>query len=160
MRKPIEDFIEREPNSGCWLWTGGIDKSGYGLTKVYSSDGTRKTVAAHRVLYQMNRGPIPTGLEIDHLCRVRCCVNPAHLEPVTRSVNIRRGLVPEIIRARARLITHCPQDHEYTPENTRIRRGKRECKICANIRSCAYGKRIRALRSSQILISANNPTNQ
>lgn len=71
----------------CWLWTGQIaQRTGYGQTRVRS-----RKVGAHRAMYEREVGPIPDGLELDHLCRVRVCVNPAHLEAVTRSVNVQRG---------------------------------------------------------------------
>jgi hypothetical protein len=70
-------------------------------------------------------------MDLDHLCRNRCCVNPAHLEPVTRKVNLGRSpLVGRGAGTAQTAKTHCPQGHEYTPENTRIARGKRYCKTC------------------------------
>lgn len=76
-----------EPNSGCWLWTGCDNTFGYGLIRI--PGGKLKT--AHRVLYELLRGPVAKELDLDHLCRVRCCVNPDHLEPVSRSENLKRG---------------------------------------------------------------------
>lgn len=72
--------------SGCWLWTHGLDVGGY--AKFF--DGKR-SVSGHRYLYEHLVGKIPDGFELDHLCRVRCCVNPRHLEPVTRSENLLRS---------------------------------------------------------------------
>lgn len=72
----------------CWLWNGAKTKPGYG--KMYCHQ-TKSVEGAHRVAYALFVGPIPSGLDLDHLCRVRGCVNPAHLEPVTRSVNVLRG---------------------------------------------------------------------
>lgn len=77
--------IDREGPGGCWLWTGTINGAGYGTFRV---DG--ETVGAHRYVYETERGPIPEGLHLDHLCSVRNCVNPSHLEPVTPSENIQR----------------------------------------------------------------------
>lgn len=76
----------RNPETGCWDWIGGIGSHGYGALW----DGRQMTVA-HRVMYELVVGPIPDGLDIDHLCRNRACVNPAHMEPVTRGENLRRG---------------------------------------------------------------------
>jgi hypothetical protein len=79
--------IRRTPD-GCWEWTGAMSRAtGYGKATMNGrSDG------AHRIMYELIVGPIPTGLDLDHLCRNRICVNPAHLEPVTRSENVRRGI--------------------------------------------------------------------
>ena len=125
-------FLERmwammspEPFSGCWLWMGYITPQGYGR----SSEAGGKSDFAHRIAYRALRGPIPAGLHLDHLCRVRCCINPAHLEPVTPAETIRRGETG-IQEARK---THCPQGHEYTPENTRISCGSRICRACAKV---------------------------
>jgi len=74
----------------CWEWTAGRDRHGYGQLKI-SSAGRKTTARAHRVVYEIVRGPIPEGLTLDHLCRNRGCVNPSHLEPVTIGDNIRRG---------------------------------------------------------------------
>lgn len=109
--------------SGCWEWTGHITRKGYGD---FSFCGRSRL--AHQASYMMFIGPIPVGLEIDHLCRVRHCVNPDHLEAVTHAENLRRAVrVPR---------THCTHGHEYTPENT-IRtkvhgtnRLVRRCRIC------------------------------
>ncbi len=107
---------------GCWIWRGAVNRAGYGA---FSVDGT--TRRAHRVSYELRVGPIPEGLHLDHLCRVRACVNPAHLEPVTHAENVRRG-------ARAGQ-THCKRGHEFTPENTRVdKSGGRCCIACVAVR--------------------------
>ena len=106
----------------CWLWCGSLKGNGYGEVSV---DGVRSGV--HRVVYEALVGPIPEGLQIDHLCRVRHCVNPDHLEPVTPGENIRRGQTG----AHERRKTHCPQGHAYSPENTYRRvDGHRHCRTC------------------------------
>lgn len=111
---------------GCWLWVAGRTGSGYGAVKV-----NKRQTLAHRTVYQLLVGPIPDGLEIDHLCRVRHCVNPAHLEPVPHRENTLRS--PDAPAAQNARKTHCPQGHEYTPENTRIKRRKRHCIACEKV---------------------------
>lgn len=82
-----------EPNSGCWIWLGTSNQWGYGRIQRLG----KKTVV-HRACYELAHGPVPQGLELDHKCRVRLCVNLAHLEPVTRLENIMRGIGPETTR--------------------------------------------------------------
>src|ERR1700721_2858484 len=96
-RIPFEDrydyFTIPEPNSGCYIWLGYMEPNGYGKIKVgYKSEGTRRTTWAHLASYEHFIGPIPDGMDLDHKCRVRCCVNPNHLEPVTRKENVARGV--------------------------------------------------------------------
>ena len=81
---------------GCWLWTSTIVWNGYGQFRI-----DNRRVYAHRFAYEQVNGTIPAGLDLDHLCRVRRCVNPAHLEPVTRRENLRRGRVARGIEAAA-----------------------------------------------------------
>jgi hypothetical protein len=130
--------VSPEPNSGCWLWTGSIISTGYGNL----NSGGGQTMLAHRLSYQVFVGSIPAGKELDHLCRVRCCVNPAHLEPVTRAVNVRRGQCAEVTRARNAAQTHCKHGHEYAPANTYWRQlGEyrvRGCRTCRNDASVRY----------------------
>jgi hypothetical protein len=128
MRKSTEErFWERvEKTDTCWLWTGGLDKDGYGWT--YPNGKTRR---AHAVAYELVVGPVPDGLQLDHLCRVRHCVNPDHLEPVTRRENILRGVGPTAINARRNT---CPKGH---PIDGFKSTGARECKTC---RRASYKK--------------------
>jgi hypothetical protein len=112
--------------NGCWLWTGGIAPHGYGI---FWFEG--KSVSAHRWSWERANGPVPDGLELDHLCRVRHCVNPEHLEPVTRAENHRRGLSDAAARARQQAKTHCPQGHPYSGDNLIKRPGdRRGCRTC------------------------------
>lgn len=115
--------------SGCWIWIG-LKRFGYGM--FYGRQpvsGRRQYVRAHRTAYEWSRGPIPDGLELDHLCRVKACVNPDHLEPVTSRENTLRGIGPS---AKNALKTHCYRGHEFLPENTyHYTNGDRGCRICA-----------------------------
>lgn len=109
----------------CWLWEGALTDDGYGRVSTDVPDA--RSVGAHRASYELARGPIQAGLHLDHLCRVRHCVNPAHLEPVTCAVNIARG---ETGAAEARK-THCRYGHAYDARNTyRNAKGHRYCRKC------------------------------
>ena len=111
----------------CWEWTDALSKEGYG----YFSIGPRVAriyLRAHRVSYEMFVGPIPHGLELDHLCRNPGCVRPDHLEAVTHRENVLRGASPSALHA---IKTHCSKGHPYDEENTyRYPNGKRQCRTC------------------------------
>lgn len=107
-------------SDGCWTWTGSIRADGYGVISIND-----RMVRAHRLTYETMVGPIPEGLTLDHLCRNRACVRPDHLEPVTRSENLRRG----DIRWRTRE-THCKNGHPFDEANTLLWRGYRLCRAC------------------------------
>lgn len=109
-----------EPMSGCWLWTAAIQCGGYGAFNGGVTHGRRVHVA-HRFAYEGLVGAVPEGLELDHLCRVRCCVNPAHLEPVTTAENTRRGVLYENQRRRFASATHCRAGHELSGANLDLR---------------------------------------
>lgn len=120
------DQCSPEPNGGCWLWTRSVCMSGYGRVQVAG-----KLQGAHRAASSLANGAIPDGLQLDHLCRVRCCINPDHLELVTAAENTRRGIgVGAAMVARQKSKTHCPIGHPYSEENTRIHRGGRRCMEC------------------------------
>lgn len=117
-------------SSGCVLWTGVKEHGGYGM--VWANGKTR---LVHRVLYELLAGPIPDGLTLDHLCRVRHCANVAHLEAVSMAVNVLRGQSPSAANARK---THCRRGHALTGLNLRITGGRRCCRACARIRQQEY----------------------
>lgn len=114
-------------DSGCIEWVGGKTLGGYGAFTVETGHRSSVKAMAHRWAYENYVGPIPEGYDIDHLCRNRACVNPDHLEPVTRAENVRRA---------AALKTECPAGHPYTDENTYVRPGtaQRTCRTCARER--------------------------
>lgn len=119
--------VDKRP-SGCWLWTGHVDTRGYARLRA----GGRNSVVlyAHRWSYEMAHGPIPEGYEVDHLCRVRACVNPAHLEAVPHLVNALRGQAPTVV---VHLSGKCSRGHERNEENTYWRKdrpGKWNCRAC------------------------------
>lgn len=127
----IADSFETVPESGCWIWTGALDK-GYGAI---NWNGSRR--CAHRVLYEILRGPIPNGYECHHLCGNRSCINPNHIELVTRSEHMQldgRGL--KLIKnaaAKNHAKTHCKRGHKYTDKTMFIPLGGwRTCRVCMN----------------------------
>lgn len=125
----ILSLIDR--GDGCWPWLGGKDRHGY---------GRYDTQRAHRLVYELLVGPIPSGMEIDHVrargCTRRDCVNPAHLEPVPRKVNVLRGTS---FAAKNAAKTHCKRGHEFTHENTLTyhwpSHTQRICRACRRLRT-------------------------
>ena len=131
LRIRAERYFTRTPNA-CWPWTGTTDGHGYGAIGVRSDDLTWRSRKAHRVVYELLVGPIPEGLQLDHLCRNRACVNPDHLEPVTNRENSLRGFGAAAMNARK---ATCPRGHVLAGRNLvqcRAKNGSRECRICAN----------------------------
>src|SRR5574341_1289447 len=114
--------------SGCWLFGGALTR-GYGVVRIGSvADNTRRMKYAHVIVYEALVGPIPEGLELDHLCRVKRCVNPEHLQAVTHRDNLMRGDGPAAANAAK---THCVNGHVLTLENIYPSRGRtRVCRIC------------------------------
>jgi hypothetical protein len=133
----IADPVERfwsfvDKTDGCWLWTGHTAR-GYGF---FSQDWKR--TAAHRVSYEWTVGPIPNGMQLDHLCRNPRCVRPDHLEPVTGRENLMRGTSFVSVNAAK---THCAQGHELSEANTRHWKGHRICRTCARAAQARYRAR-------------------
>jgi hypothetical protein len=128
--------ITIDQETQCWNWNGHKTPNGYGKHRKGPGQPERMT---HRLMWEHHHNQqIPDGMQLDHLCRNRACCNPEHLEPVTGSENTLRQ--DHFCRNK----THCPQNHEYTPANTRITpAGKRVCKTCDRERS-----RVKSVKSS------------
>lgn len=150
LRKPLAErfwakvdkngpISEHRPDLGpCWVWLGSF-RGRYGRVFVRSNpDRTTVKEDAHRVSYKLCVGPIPDGKELDHLCRNRGCCNFAHVEPVTRSVNLQRS---PLIGRTAKRVTHCDNGHPLSGDNvmTDKKTGYRRCRICRK----RYMKRFR-----------------
>lgn len=120
----VDRFAAKVAADGeCWRWTAGLMGGGYGQ---FHFRGSPKY--AHRWLYEQTRAQVAADLTMDHLCRNRWCVNPAHLEPVTRGENVLRGVSPA---ARAAAAVSCPAGHPYSGDNLAIKRdGSRRCRAC------------------------------
>ena len=135
------DIEDRGHDTPCWIFHGKPSKEGYAS---FWREG--QSVLAHRAFYEHYVGIVPEGLTLDHLCRVRLCVNPQHLDPVTNRENILRGVGPSAVNAAK---THCKHGHEFTPENTYHYTTPaggpgRNCRQCQRTRQAALGVAVTA----------------
>lgn len=125
--KPIGERFEEKwmpvPWTGCWLWLGYVMPNGYGMIGGGGRKGGMRL--AHRVSYELHIGAIPKGMQLDHLCRVRCCVNPDHLEPVSQQENISRGSRPSS--------DVCAKGHVYDEPSGKYGRQGRLCMECCRV---------------------------
>ncbi len=126
-KERLWSWVIPEPNSGCWLWTGTVNRGGYA-----------RGGKIHRLTYEIFKGPIQANMTVDHICRVRCCINPDHLQLVTQGDNVRRAI--------RKLKTHCNYGHELTAENLVIRPKRRGAGQSRTCRICEHGWMLRAGR--------------
>lgn len=117
-------YLVPEPNTGCWLWLGTIDFGGYSQIKFNG-----RSVSAHRVMYELVNGELPSEVHLDHLCRTRSCVNPEHLDEVSLVENVARGTSDAAVVIRT---GYCKRGHEFVGRNVRVRAltGERQCAEC------------------------------
>lgn len=127
LKRAFEKRVDR--TGDCWIWTGYVNPNGYGQLGTILQ-GKKDTILAHRLSWMLFRGPLVEGLVIDHLCRDRRCVNPEHLELVTNTENVMRGIG---LGPTNRAKTHCKRGHAFTEANTGIKDGKRVCRACARL---------------------------
>jgi len=146
MNGPIPEACPELGN--CWLWTKSMRGKGYGR---FHMDG--KSQPAHCVSYGWAYGPIPSNLELDHLCRIMACVRPAHLEAVTASVNVRRSDSSPGVHSRQ---THCIHGHLFNEQNTYMRLGNRNCRTCQNDRAKAKRRRIKQKQQDALFQATGN----
>jgi hypothetical protein len=122
-KRPVGDRIAektRVDESGCWIFTGAVCDSGYGRIGI-----SHRSIPVHRAAYEVANGPLRAGEHVDHLCRVRLCVNPDHLEAVSQAENNKRAGA-----ARRESVARCKRDHPFDSANTIMRRGTRRCRTC------------------------------
>ncbi len=128
LRERILSGCSPEPMSGCWLWTKALDPTGYPKISIVTERAHKPRIRrAHIVAFEEFKGPILKGLVINHLCRVRCCVNPDHLEAVTPRQNVLHG---RTFAARNQQKTHCDAGHPFSTDNTYLWHGQRKCRVC------------------------------
>lgn len=142
-KDPILRLMARiKKTSSCWRWDGPVNNNGYGVIGLRG-----RKVLVHRFSYELLIGPIPEGLELDHLCRNRRCANPDHLEPTTHKINCLRGIGPPAVNARK---THCPKGHPLEQPNIYGTNGHRMCRRCSIDRAIIRNKVIRAQKIKSV----------
>ncbi len=131
-KEPIDRFTEKyiiNPDTNCWEWQAALDRDGYGCFRFTHEQGAKSWGKSYVFAYEYFVGDIPEGMQLDHTCRNRCCVNPKHLEPVTLIENVMRGQSFSAINARK---THCIHKHPLSGDNLYVQpsTGYRYCRTC------------------------------
>lgn len=157
MVQPIEQRLLSgavpEPNSGCWLWTGADNDTGY--CQVWYN-GKRRYV--HRIAWEVWRGAIPDRMSIDHLCNTPRCINPDHLSVATQRENVLRSTTGvSAINARKKT---CKRSHALSGDNLLIVNGTRQCRRCRNLRAMLSQRILRSSKLSHTLVSQAAPARQ
>lgn len=129
----LERISDKLEIGDCWLWTGATNRGGYGVVR----DDSGTATVAHRAIWQVLVGQLADDVELDHMCRVRRCCNPDHLEPVTHQVNVDRSCRGA---GRVRAVA-CRNGHPFTPENTKRNGAQRCCRTCSNEANRRYRAR-------------------
>ena len=132
LKERFWEKVQKTGHSDCWVWMSSKNGRGYG-TFAMNKDGHQSTKLAHRVAYELEIGPIPNGLSLDHRCRNRLCVNPAHLEPTTIRENLLRA--PTTVSTLNSQKMFCPKGHALEGDNLMryyLKKGVRQCRICHN----------------------------
>jgi len=143
----LEEDVDR--SGACWLWKRHVRRDGYAFMQIATTPGAVKAIFVHRASWEHYRGPIPEGMTVDHLCRVRHCLNPEHLQLVTPRVNTLRGSSQPAINAKK---THCKRGHPLSGENLYVsRKGFRQCRMCVRRRRQAAARRMRAAAAQKRL---------
>lgn len=127
----------RKISKGCWIWTAYVQKNGYG----WSNINHKISVSSHRLSYLVYIGDIPEGYCIHHICRVKACFNPKHLQAVTVKEHLKLDEHPAYLASQK---THCIRGHEFNEENTFWKKGRRICRACRRV----YNNEIYARRYS------------
>lgn len=129
--------ISPSVTDGCWIYLGYCTPAGYGQVTLNKDEGSNRTEYVHRITYKHFIGDIPEGLGLDHLCRIRNCCNPWHLDPVDQKTNTRRGEAPRIVLSKMNV---CAEGHDLTHDNTYVdpTTGFRRCRICRDSKRRAY----------------------
>ena len=148
IRNRLDDLSTPEPMSGCLIWLGHDNGNGYGRISIGS-----KHFYAHRISYELAKGQIPEGLQLDHKCRNTFCINPDHLEPVTHQENAKRG-----IPFRSKWV-RCTRGHNLSDTKYVDLHGKRQCRECRNIRQRAYRWRKNQKKVKRAIESMRQPDN-